>query len=258
MKVASVGERRAEGKEERSVPGEGKIVFDIRTVLRIPGTADAISIKILVDVEPQKDASPGYDITERAIYYCGRMLSSQLSVEFSNSTADTVKYGNLRKVYSIWVCFDVPQEKANTMERYRMQREVFPPDAQFEAPRYDLLEVVLINLSENQDAGDVPIELLHFLTDLFDKTVNAEEKVKKLKSEYGLPTTVEFEKGVADMTGFAELYERRGERRGEQNERARTITALLRNGQSAEDIAEILSYDIEEVKKVEAEMLASV
>ena len=111
--------------QEDFVNGEGKVTFDIRTFIRIPMSDDSVGVKILVDLEAQKEEAPGYDISERAIYYCCRMISSQLTQEFTNSTADKVKYGNLKKVYSIWICTETAQKRANTIERYKINREVF-------------------------------------------------------------------------------------------------------------------------------------
>lgn len=42
--------------------GEGKVTFDIRTFIRIPMSDDSVGVKILVDLEAQKEESPRYDI----------------------------------------------------------------------------------------------------------------------------------------------------------------------------------------------------
>jgi predicted transposase/invertase (TIGR01784 family) len=189
--------------QEDFVNGEGKITYDIRTTIRIPKSSDRIGVKILVDVEAQKDDNPGYDIVERAIFYCCRMISAQLSTEFTNKTADNVKYGNLKKVYSIWVCTETSQEKANTIEVYNIQRNVYPNTKNKKEPRYDLLEAVIINISKNHNVGDTDSKLIHLLTDLFNEKMDAANKLDVLKKEYGISTTVEFEREVFGMTAYA-------------------------------------------------------
>ena len=62
--------------EEDSVPGEGKVFYDIRfSVFR--GTEQ---IKILINLEAQKttkESKLGYQLDNRIIYYLGRMVSAQ-------------------------------------------------------------------------------------------------------------------------------------------------------------------------------------
>lgn len=68
--------------------GEGLIKYDIRTFLRLPNCDKPQLAKILIDVEAQKDEHPGYDIPVRGLFYCCRMISSQLTKEFSVATDD--------------------------------------------------------------------------------------------------------------------------------------------------------------------------
>lgn len=63
---------------ENAVPNEGKVTFDIRFFVILP---DGNRTKVIINVEAQKDNSPGYDIVTRAIFYCARLLSAQLDQE---------------------------------------------------------------------------------------------------------------------------------------------------------------------------------
>ena len=49
----------------------------------------------------------------QCVYYCSRMISAQYGTEFVKSN-----YQNVRKVYSIQICLDVPKEWENTITRY--------------------------------------------------------------------------------------------------------------------------------------------
>ena len=257
---------KIEGRtQEDAVYGEGKVTFDIRTVIRIPGTDNTIGVKLLVDVEAQKDDTPGYDISERAIYYCARMLSSQLGPEFTNTSADKVKYGNLKKAYSIWICMEASQKRANTIERYSIQRQVYPKEKEGMSSRYDLMEAVIVNISAKHDDEDSESELIQMLTDLFNENLSAQEKVDTLKSKYGVPTTYELEEEVAGMTVFAAnlikkgleegLEKGRAEARAEA--RAEVIERMILKKYPKEAILD-LGYTEAEYQEVEQKLLATV
>lgn len=233
--------------QEDFVDGEGKITYDIRTFVRIPKTEDSVGVKLLIDVEAQKSDSPGYDIIERGIYYGARMISSQLSQEFTNKSADNVKYGNLKKVYSIWICTETAQNRANRIEKYFIGRKVIPPEKDSGyIPRYDLMQVVIINISKTHNIEDTKNELIRLLTDLFNETISGQKKVELLKDRYGLKTTAHFEKEVQNMTAYtARLINEgleKGRTEGRQEGRREGENILvdtvmrLRNGESPEQI----------------------
>ena len=249
---------KIEGRtQEDAVNGEGMVTFDIRTVIHIPKTNSTIGVKLLVDVEAQKDDAPGYDISERAIFYCGRMLSSQLSQEFTNTSADKVKYGNLKKVYSIWICMEAAQKRANTIERYSIQKQVYPREKEGMDSRYDLMEAVIVNISAKHDDECTESKLIQMLTDLFNEDISAEEKVDTLKSKYGVPTTYELEKEVAGMTIFAANLIEKGLEKGLEKGRAEAIERMLLKKYSKEDILE-LGYTEAEYQEVEKKLLATI
>lgn len=256
---------KIEGRtQEDTAYGEGKVTFDIRTVIRIPKTDNMIGVKLLVDVEAQKDDTPGYDISERAIYYCARMLSAQLGSEFTNTSVDKVKYGNLKKVYSIWICMETSQKRANTIERYNIQKQVFPKEKDGVSSRYDLMEAVIVNISAKHDDEDSESELIQMLTDLFDENLSAREKVDTLKSRYGVPTTCELEEEVAGMTVFAtNLIEKgleqgleQGLKKGLKKGRTEAIERMIKKGYPKEDILD-LGYTESEYQEAEQELLAT-
>lgn len=80
---------------ENTETKEGAIRFDIIFYVRMK---DGIS-QIIVNIEAQKNSSPGYALMNRAIFYTCRMISSQKERDFTNSN-----YDDMVKVYSIWIC----------------------------------------------------------------------------------------------------------------------------------------------------------
>ena len=239
--------------QEDAVSGEGKITFDIRTHLRLPGTGSLVGVKILIDVEAQKDANPGYCIPERAIYYCSRMISAQLATEFSNSTADRMKYHNLKKVYSIWICTESPADVENTVEKYSIHRTVVPGQAKkAKVPRYDLMEAVIVNISKSHNLEGVKSKMLRCLTELFDENIDADEKIRGLQDKYGIATTEAFDREVHEMTAFtAGILHRgleKGREEGMEKGRLSAVATILANGCSDADCIR-LGFTAEEVAR---------
>jgi hypothetical protein len=215
---------RIEGKTQESfVPGEGKVIYDIATNLLLK-SYDEIVVKILVDVEAQKDYDTGYDVMTRGIFYSARMISSQLGVEFTNSQKDPIKYGNIKKVYSIWICTSVIKARENTIERCKLEYTVLPKGISFKKPKYDLIEVICINLAKDCDAADSNFQVIRMLSDLLNKDKTAGERIQLLKDKYNVPTTKVFEKEVETMTDYAAslMAERTEERRAEKECRSRS------------------------------------
>ena len=86
---------------------EGTVVFDILFAAMIPLPQP---MRLIINVEPQANFSPHYPLPSRAEYYNARLISSQKGREFTNS-----HYGDIKKVYTIWVCTDPPKYRENTI-----------------------------------------------------------------------------------------------------------------------------------------------
>lgn len=100
---------------EDSAPGERKVIYDIRFRVVLP---NGNHVGMIINVEAQKNTNPGYDIVTRGIYYCARMLSAQMGNDISAK-----EYDELQKVYSIWICMNVPQKSEHSMVRYQIRPE---------------------------------------------------------------------------------------------------------------------------------------
>ncbi|MBQ7567517.1 hypothetical protein IJT17_01790 [bacterium] len=59
-------------------------------------------------------------------------------------------YEKLRKVYSIWVCTEVPKYYQNTIMAYSMAERSYFGNAPAEPENYDLLSVVMIGLGDSK------------------------------------------------------------------------------------------------------------
>ena len=217
---------------ETSDHGEEYITFDVLTYLKIPQAERSEYIKLIVNIESQNEDKPGYDISLRALFYCARMISSQQGKEFTTHADDPVKYGNIKKVYSIWICTETAQKRANSIEKYDIRRE-FLVGSNDDNPRYDIMNAILINISEKHDTAGVENETIKLLTDLLDERISGEDKVKKLQKEYGLPMTKDY-KEVLGMCTYADAIERKGILKGIEKGREEgkfdTLASLVKDG----------------------------
>jgi len=149
-------------------------------------------IEIIVNIEAQKKYDPGYDIVTRGIYYAARLISSQRDREFVGSN-----YSDLKKVYSIWICFNTKRELRNTITEYRIKKEdLFGQTGDEE--RYDLLSVIFIRLGGAYTDHESK-SLQRLLAAIFSANLSVEEKKKIISTEYDILMTREMETEVEAM-----------------------------------------------------------
>ena len=180
------------------VPDEGEVRFDI---LFHAVTVSGERIKIIINVEAQKNFYPGYDLVTRGIYYGARLISSQKEREFSGEDYDEIK-----KVYSIWVCMNAPKYLQNTITEYRIQQNKLYGNYSKSA-RYDLLSVIMLCLGNPEDKdyrNNEYQKLLRLLSVLASEEVKAPEKLHILEEEYHIATTRELEGKVNIMCNWSE------------------------------------------------------
>lgn len=231
------------------VPGEGQITYDIRFYAITPTKK---RIKLILNVEAQKSLDLGYDLVTRGIFYAARMISAQKGTEFKKSN-----YNDIKKVYSIWICMEVPRNMEYTVTSYRMDKKVLfgQPKKRF---RYDLMEVVMICLGREEMAGNG--NRLHgMLSTLLSRKLTPKEKETHLSNEYGFETSTELEGGLKQMCNYSDLIEERGIEKGvalgieqgiEQGDRLRLLTQIqkkLIKGKSLEQIADELEETVETI-----------
>ena len=161
----------------------------------------------MINLEVQNEFSTGYPLLRRAIYHCSRLISSQYGVEFTNS-----QFGNIRKVYSIWVCADPPKAYRNTITRYRMIEENMVGEIHAEIKDYDLLTVIMLCLgSENEENYGGILQLLNVL---LSSELQAEEKKRLLERDFDLAMTTTMEEEVDLVCNLSEGVLKRGWERG--------------------------------------------
>lgn len=196
---------------ENQIPNESKVFFDVRTYVHTPDRQELV--KIILDLELQKEYYPGYDLVSRGVVYGARMLSSQIDTEFSIPDYDGVK-----KVYSIFLCMNCPCYAKNTTTAYQMQPQDIEGHFPWGKNRYDLLTVVMVRLAGEISEGQSRLHRL--LSTLFHTRMANREKIRILKEEYGIPMAEETERRVNKMADVLELMMEEGMELGEAKGRA--------------------------------------
>ena len=163
----------------------------------MPGKGERI--RLIINVEAQKDYYPGYQIPTRGVFYCARMISSQMGTEFVNA-----EYDDIKKVYSIWICMNVPGKIGNAIAEYRMEkRDIIPgfPDIK---SAYDKLSVIVIGLCDREKSSN---ELTGMLNVLLSLDIAAQDKKKQLAEKYDMKMEDGLGKEVdlmCDLSGYVE------------------------------------------------------
>lgn len=233
---------------EDHVPNEGDVTFDIRFYAIVPGDQ---KVKVIINLEAQNEYYPGYDLVTRAVFYCARMLSAQLDTEFTVKANDPVKYDNIKKVYSIWVCMDSPKMAENTITEYSMEPKNIYGNFAGKA-RHDLLSVVMICLGKD-DTG-CENGLLNMLSTLLSPDLDKEDKKQTLENDFDIPMTVEFEQEVSEMCNLSDYVEMRGIEKGKTEGRVegkiQVFINMVNRGFSVADAQSIAELSDEQVQQV--------
>lgn len=240
---------------EDSVPGEGKIFFDIR----FSAYPRKEEMKILINIEAQKASSYGklgYHLENRIIFYLARMVSAQKQTEFYHSD-----YDNLKKVRSIWICMDT-EEDGDCIEEISLERKTVFGNKINPYP-VDLMRGIIIHIrgaEKKRESGNPLISMLEKLLSHMD----ADEKKRILTQKYGMIMTTELDGRIKTMCNLSEyMIERgieegiekgieRGIEKGIEKERANAIERMIKAGATKE---QIVSYGYTREEYAEAERL---
>ena len=189
--------------QESLETGEGKITFDLKFRMTIPG--EEAPKEIIVNVEPQNNLFPGYKIFNRAVYYASRMISEQVT-----SLADPRSYDAVRDVYTIWLFTDAKKKwgLSGSITNFRLRPEKLVGDFSGNV-NCDILNIVYIGLND----GKTDSEMIRIMTLLLSSTVGLKEKLNAVQSA-GISVTDSVERSIKDMCDMTKIYEQRGREEG--------------------------------------------
>ena len=227
------GQRIVGFNTENMEINEGLVRFDIVFYVRMK---DGLS-QIIVNVEAQKDAPTEYNVLNRAIFYVSRLVSSQKERDFVNTNYDDIK-----RVFSIWICMNMSQ---NSMNYVHLTNDGLLGSYEW-GGKIDLLNIVLIGLSQELPEHDEKYELHRLLGALLSKKLTSDEKLNIIETEYDIPIEDSLRKDVSVMCNLSQGI--REDATDEAN--AKIIMNMHRDGYSSEQIARIVEKTIDEVEAV--------
>ena len=226
-----------ERTEDTSVT-EGKVTFDIRFRAITPHND---LVQLIINIEAQRSRHTSYPLLKRAMYYVSRLISSQYGVDF-----DKAQYGKIKKVYSIWLCMDAPDDRGG-ITRYHMQEEPEYGNILNEKEDYDLQQVVMVYVAHAR--ADMENRLLNLLGELFLSEDSANMKKAALIDHYDIDLNDDEERLVSTMCNLSVgLYEKGMERNSNQ-----IVINLLRMHMGMDFIKKATGRSEEDIKKLAEE-----
>ena len=205
---------------ESKSPTEGIVTFDIIFDAIMPKNGE--QIKIIVNIEAQKTTKTiDYPLMKRAVYYVSRLISGQKEKEFHGD-----HYNRLKKIYSIWVCMNVQNYRADSIQEYGLTEKIVHGNFHDRQSNYDLIKIIVLNLGKKATSHRL-LNLLHLL---FMDRKKTEEKEKILNDEYQIEMTRDMRGELVKMGGLMEpLLEMAAEEAAEQAAEKAEETTFIKN-----------------------------
>lgn len=198
---------------------EGVVTYDIRfTAL----TADSVKpIELFINIEGQyREGSLKYPLMSRVVYYLSRMISAQYGKVFTKQN-----YGDIRKVYSIWIVSEPYARNRNSVKSFQFVPKDLYGHAAYDKRDYDKITAVLINLDRKKPG--VKNQILRMLNVLLSGTMEAPEKEKILENEFNILMSEDVREEMRDMCNFSEGVYRDGVLTGQDIGKAQEVTSIV-------------------------------
>ena len=237
---------------------EGTRFYDIRFTAEVPQNGK--TVQLIINIEAQNEFDTEYSLIKRGIYYCSRLISGQYGTVFEH-----MDYDKIQKVYSIWICTNPAKEFADSIRTYSLKKELLygndliGESAAKEAEKYDLITLVLVCLKEYDEKERSANKLIDMLSATLSPRVSPDDKINTLENDYGIPMTREISERVNSMCNVSAGFFRdgvsegffKGKDEGRIDERIEIIKTMLGDNRTVQEIASILHFPVEEVKKVQ-------
>ena len=207
--------------EDHSIVG-AEVDYDILFFARLPGEKENIKAGFLINIEAQNDSNPEYPLLSRAVYYVCRILAGEKNgvIGFEKS-----EYGNIKKVYSMWICIGHPNYKDGVINKYTLNETCLGREWHSPMMYYDLITVVMIYPKKHYDYNDTSDKsTMKLWSILFESELPPEEIKRQLIENYDILLPEDLEQEVFEMSGYGDYVENKGMKRGlEQGEIKATI-----------------------------------
>lgn len=196
--------------------------------------------KVILNIEPQKDEPSKYPILNRGIFYVSRLISSQKYRDFKGQ-----EYGDICEVYSVWICMNMPE---NILCHIHLTQDDLVGEHKW-AGELDLINLVMIGVSNDLAKPDETHELLRFLGTLFSKGLTSEERISTMEEEYDIPSQVLGEE-VETMCNLGEGIWEDAIAEGREANLLEQISKKLAKGKSLSQIADECEETEERIREL--------
>lgn len=196
--------------------------------------------KVILNIEPQKDEPSKYPILNRGIFYVSRLISSQKYRDFKGQ-----EYGDICEVYSVWICMNMPE---NILCHIHLTQDDLVGEHKW-AGELDLINLVMIGVSNDLAELDETHELLRFLGTLFSKGLTSEERISTMEEEYDIPSQVLGEE-VETMCNLGEGIWEDAIAEGREANLLEQISKKLAKGKSLSQIADECEETEERIREL--------
>ena len=177
----------------------------------------------------------------RAIFYVSRLISSQKERDFVNTN-----YNDIKRVFSIWICMNMDED---SMDYVHLTNDKLLGSYEWNG-RLDLLNIVLIGLSNRLPEHNEEYDLHRLLGALLSKELSVDEKLNIIGNEYDIPIEDSIRKDVSVMCNLSQGIKEDGIAIGQIKAETRIIINMYNNGFTVEQIARATDKDVEEIKAV--------
>lgn len=146
------------------------------------------------------------------------------------------------KLYSIWICMNM---EGNSMSHYHLTKDDMVGRYEWKG-RQDLLNIILIGLSDELPGQGEPYVLHRLLGALLSTELTTDEKLEIIGNEYEIEMEEHFRKDVSVMCNLSQGIKEKGREEG----RIQLIREMGRNGLTPGQIASITSGNPEEIRAI--------
>lgn len=175
------------------------------------------------------------------IFYVRRLVSSQKGRDFARTDYDDIK-----RVFSIWVCMNMEE---NIMNYVHLTDDKLLGAYQWKGG-LNLLNIVLIGMSNELPKHDEKYELHRLLSTLFSTELSTTEKLGIMETEYRIPVDDRMREDVNEMCNLSQGIFERGEAKGMVKGKIEIILNMHKKGFSTEQIAEVAEMSPNEVDAI--------
>ena len=184
-----------------------------------------------------------YDLFSRAWFYLSRLVSSQKERDFAGED-----YDSICKVYTIWLCFYLPEGERSSITSYRIQPEQLVGNHQEPKSSYDLMNITIIYIGD--DAEDDT--LIKFLRLVFLSQWTERELAQKLQDEFGMQPNDDTRKELDTMcnlsSGLVERAEARGKAEGKAESEGNIILNMLKGHEQLKKIITFTGWTADQIR----------